>query len=150
MQKKINHYKKIKIPVILLICLGVSAASFAQPMEKSIAQAASPVNVKAIAKDLTYFNVDFLPSADSNKLTINIENPNGRKLFMHITGPSGEVHSDYINKTDYCRRFDFSKAEDGVYTVVIYDRNKLKLIKQININTVTEAVMRKMEITDAQ
>jgi hypothetical protein len=150
MQKHKTYQRNLKIPAILLVCLGISAASLAQPMERSVTQASFPVNMKGVARDLTYFNAGFLPSTDSSKLTINIDNPNKRKLTMHITGPSGETYYESINRTDYCRRFDFSKAEDGTYTIIIYDRNKVKMIKQININTTTEQVTRKMEITDAE
>lgn len=150
MQKKFNHYKNLKIPAILLICLGISAVSFAQPMEKSIAQAVSPVNVKAITKDLNLpsFNVDITPTDDSSKLVVNIENPDRKKLRISIQGPSTwDVYNQTTDKAEYHTRFDFTQAEEGIYTLVIADGKK-KVKKQIFINTFTEQVTHKMEIQE--
>ncbi|HJU46479.1 MAG TPA: hypothetical protein VJ647_06830 [Chitinophagaceae bacterium] len=123
-------------------------------MEKPVAQASSPVNVKAVAKDLNTpsFSVNMIPLQDSekNKLMLIIENPDKRKLRVSIEGPSNwNIYNEGTTKEEYRKLFDFTQAEDGIYTLVIADGKK-KMRKQININTYREQVTRKMEITEAQ
>jgi hypothetical protein len=151
MKKNMTYHRNLKIPAILLICLGINATLFAQPMEKLVAQLSSPI--KAVAQDLNHisFNVDVTPASDSNKLVVSIENPERKKLHISLRSPSNwQVYNEQINGEEYRKRFDFSKAEDGAYTLIVSEKNKTRLIKQININTVTETVTRKMEVLEIQ
>lgn len=151
MQKRTAYHKNFKIPAIMLISLGISAASFAQPMEKPFTQISSPV--KAVEKDLNLpsFEVEVAPlTSDSSKLLVSIANPDRKKLRISLISPSNwEVYNRDINDEEYRKLFNFITAEDGAYTLIIAEGKK-KVKKQININTYREEVIKKMEVLNMQ
>lgn len=135
---------------IMLISLVNAAVLSAQPMEKPAGQLYSSVNMKPVANDMApSFNLEVVPTRDSSKVIVRIINPEKKKLHISIRGYGGEVYSQNTNEEEFLKRFDFSKVENGTYTFIVA-AGKKKLRKQININTFTEYITHKMEITEAE
>ena len=148
MQKMTNH-RHLRIPVVLLLCLGVSMAALAQPMEKPVAPLPSPI--KAVANDISRvsFDVRVLANSDSSKLVLTVDNPDRKKVRVSVQGPQGywDLFSEDVKLGAFRKIFDFSLAEDGIYTITVADGRR-KFTKQVNINTTTWEVTHKVEIMD--
>lgn len=138
MQTKKHYPNGIKKASLLVASVFLAATLMAQPMENSD-KGHVPVKKTASVVSPLSFNVDIMDVAENNyKFVLSIENPLKKRLFLTIShAVQGDAYRKEIREEKYMNRFDFSQAEDGLYTLTI-TCGKERYIKQINLNTSTE------------
>lgn len=149
--KKRNAYRNIIKLTVSVIYLFNATVLLAQPMEKQGAHPSPTVNTKAVAKDMEpAFTLALIPTDDNNKVIVDIANPGKKKLRISIMSEnSWNLFNQTIEAEEYKKRFDFSQAEDGIYTIVVAEGKK-RIEKVINLNSYREVLTRKMEISEVQ
>jgi hypothetical protein len=114
------------------IVAGVTSLYLSAPLLAAVSHPIYSVEKKAVLGP-EKFSISISQISNTGKIDLHIEKGSDIKLTVTLRDTNGEVVSGFtISKkdTDCNKEYDFSQAEEGIYTLAVSDGHQM-VVKQI-------------------